>query len=64
VTIVNLRQFRYFVGVVDAESFSRAATSLRIAQPALSQQISNLEREMGTELPMRCNSCSSPEIET
>ncbi len=50
---MNLRQFRYFVGVVDAGSFSRAATSLRIAQPALSQQISNLEREMGTELLIR-----------
>ena len=50
---MNLRQFRYFVGVVDAGSFSRAATSLRIAQPALSPQISNLEREMGTELLIR-----------
>jgi LysR family nitrogen assimilation transcriptional regulator len=41
------------VGVVDAGSFSRAAALLRIAQPALSQQISNLEREMGVELLIR-----------
>ncbi len=50
---MNLRQFQYFVGVVDAGSFSRAAASLRIAQPALSQQISNLERELGTALLIR-----------
>ncbi|CCB66671.1 LysR substrate-binding domain-containing protein [Hyphomicrobium sp. MC1] len=50
---LNLRQFRYFVGVVDAGSFSRAAASLHIAQPALSEQISNLEKELGVELLTR-----------
>jgi LysR family nitrogen assimilation transcriptional regulator len=50
---VNLRQFRYFVGVVDAGSFSRAAVALHIAQPALSEQISNLEKELGAELLIR-----------
>jgi LysR family transcriptional regulator, nitrogen assimilation regulatory protein len=50
---MNLRQFHYFLGAVDAGSFSRAATLLRIAQPALSEQISNLEKELGVELLIR-----------
>jgi LysR family nitrogen assimilation transcriptional regulator len=50
---MNLRQFHYFVGVVDAGSFSRAALSLGVAQPALSLQISNLEQELGTALLVR-----------
>lgn len=50
---MNFRQFQYFVGVVDAGSFSRAAQSLRIAQPALSQQIANLEAELGSILLVR-----------
>ncbi len=52
-SIMNFRQFQYFVGVVDAGSFSRAALSLRIAQPALSQQIANLEAELGSVLLIR-----------
>lgn len=50
---MNLRQLHYFVGVVDAGSISRAALSLHIAQPALSQQIANLEKELGTPLLIR-----------
>ncbi len=50
---MNLKQLYYFVGVVDAGSFSRAALSLHIAQPALSQQIANLEQELGTALLVR-----------
>jgi LysR family nitrogen assimilation transcriptional regulator len=50
---MNLRQLSYFVGVVVAGSFSRAAIKLHVAQPALSQQISNLEKELGTELLTR-----------
>jgi LysR family nitrogen assimilation transcriptional regulator len=34
---------RYFVTIVDAGSFSRAAQVARVAQPALSQQIADLE---------------------
>ena len=50
---MNFRQLSYFVGVVDAGSFSRAASLLRIAQPALSQQIASLEAELGTQLLIR-----------
>jgi Bacterial regulatory helix-turn-helix protein, lysR family len=40
------RHLRYFIRVVEAGSFSRAAT-IHVAQPALSQQITELEEELG-----------------
>lgn len=51
---MNLRQLRYFVAVVDAGSFSRAAPQIaHVAQPALSLQISELEQSPGVMLPQR-----------
>ena len=50
---MQLRHLRYFVGIVDAGSFSRAAESIHVAQPALSQQIAELERELGVTLFVR-----------
>lgn len=50
---MELRQLTYFVGVADAGSFSRAATALHVAQPALSRQIGLLEKELGVELLVR-----------
>lgn len=47
---MHLRQLRYFVSIVDAGSFSRAAAVVHVAQPALSQQIAELEAELGTTL--------------
>ncbi|HXZ08870.1 MAG TPA: LysR family transcriptional regulator [Paraburkholderia sp.] len=44
---MNLRQLRYFVTVVDAGSFSRAAQIAHVAQPALSLQIAGLEESLG-----------------
>ena len=45
---MNLRHLRYFINVVDAGSFSRAATVIHVAQPALSQQIAELGRTRGS----------------
>lgn len=50
---MNLRQLKYFVTIVDAGSFSRAAQIAHVAQPALSQQIAELEGLLGVALLLR-----------
>lgn len=47
---LDIRQLRYFVGVLEARSLSKASTLLGVAQPALSTQMRNLERELGVRL--------------
>ena len=47
---VTLRQLRYFKAVVEHGSFSRAAESVHVSQPALSLQIRELEDVLGSAL--------------
>lgn len=50
---VTLRQLRYFQALVEHGSFSRAAESVHVSQPALSLQIRELETSLGGRLVER-----------
>jgi LysR family transcriptional regulator, nitrogen assimilation regulatory protein len=50
---MDLRQLRYFIGVVKAGSLTRAAGQLHVAQSALSHHLASLEAELDTQLVLR-----------
>jgi len=59
---MELRQLRYFLGVCEAGSLLRASARLHVAQPALGQQMSALEAELGTQLLLRSSKGVSPTV--
>lgn len=50
---MNSKQLHYFLVTVQKQSIAAAARELDVAQPAISQQLANLEREMGAALLQR-----------
>jgi LysR family cyn operon transcriptional activator len=47
---MQLRHFRYLVEIAEASSFTKAARALNVSQSALSQQIKDLEEDLGVRL--------------
>lgn len=50
---IHTRQLRYFLELSQCLNFTKAALNLYIAQPALSQQIAELEKQLGVSLFVR-----------
>lgn len=50
---MTLRQLELFVAIVETGSFTRAAEKMHVAQPSISQQIQQLEDELGERLLFR-----------
>lgn len=57
---MDLRRLRSFLRIVDTGSLTRAAASLNIAQPALSQQLVSLEKQFGQKLLIRSHHGVTP----
>lgn len=55
---INLHHLRVFAAVAEQRGFSRAATALRISQPAVSKAVRQLERQVGVPLVERAGRAS------
>lgn len=51
--MLDIRQLRYFIAIADQRSFTRAAETLNVAQPALSLHVRHMEAELGVPLLVR-----------
>ena len=51
--MMDFRQLKYFVQIVESGSLSKASRQLFIAQPALSAQMARLEDHVGKPLLVR-----------
>jgi len=47
---MNLTRLQYFLAVASTGTVTAAAAQLRVAQPAVSRQLQQLEHELGMEL--------------
>ena len=47
---LDIKQLRYFVGIVEANGFSEAAKKLYVSQPTLSKAMKHLEENLGVQL--------------
>lgn len=54
---MDLLQLKYFVKIVEHRSFTKAAQDCNVSQPALSQQIRKLEKQLGKPLLERNARC-------
>lgn len=54
---MDIRQLQYFVGIAETGRFSEASRMLFVTQSAVSQQIKQLEEELGTQLFLRQSNC-------
>ena len=50
---MNLRQIENILTIAEEKNITKAAEKLYISQPALNQQLLNLEKELGTPLFQR-----------
>lgn len=57
---MDLQQLRYFVRVAELKSFTKAAASLHIAQPAVTRQVRLLEEDLGVSLLFRHSRGAEP----
>ena len=57
---MELRQLEYIVAIADHGGFTKAATSLRVSQPSLSNGVRHLETELGIELFLRLGRTVQP----
>lgn len=53
--VMEFRQLKYFLALANHKNFSHAAEYLHVTQPTLSQQIKELETELGVTLFVRTN---------